>query len=126
MGARDALTRTSRRARTAVLFTWAGVLLFVIAWFLTTQQARFLVPVMPALAVLAALGVLELIRQGGLTRGLVIAVTAGALAAGLGASTVYASQFVPVVVGASRRSNSCARRRLARSLISTAGPSSGP
>jgi len=89
----------SRRARTAVLFTWAGVLLFIIAWFLTTQQARFLVPVMPALAVLAALGVLELIRQGGLTRGLVIAVTAGALAAGLGASTVYASQFVPVVVG---------------------------
>jgi hypothetical protein len=88
-----------RRARTAVLFTWAGVLLFVIAWFVTTQQARFLVPVMPALAVLAALGMLALTRQGRLARRLVIVVTAGALAVGLGASTVYASQFVPVVVG---------------------------
>jgi hypothetical protein len=88
-----------RRGRTAVLFTWAGVLLFVIAWFVTTQQARFLVPVMPALAVLAALGALALIRQGRLARRLVIAITAGALAVGLGASTVYASQFVPVLVG---------------------------
>jgi hypothetical protein len=88
-----------RRARTAVLFTWAGVLLFVIVWFFTTQQARFLVPLMPPLAVLAALGAMTLTRRGRGARRLVVAVTAGALAVGLGASAVYASQFVPVVVG---------------------------
>jgi hypothetical protein len=78
------------------------VLLYVILWFVTTQQARFLVPLMPTLAVLAALGTLALAREGRLGRLLVVAVTAGALAVGLGASTVYAAQFAPVVLGNER------------------------
>jgi hypothetical protein len=87
------------RARTAVLLAWGAVLLYTVAWFLTTQQARFLVPLMPPLAVLAALGTLTLARQSRLSRLLATLVTAGALAVGLGASTVYAAQFAPVVLG---------------------------
>jgi hypothetical protein len=87
------------RARGAVRLAWAGVLLYVVVWFVTTQQARFLVPLMPTLAVLGALGILALAREGRLGRLLVVAVTAGALVVGLGASTVYAAQFAPVVLG---------------------------
>jgi hypothetical protein len=87
------------RGRAAVRIAWAGVLLYVIVWFVTTQQARFLVPLMPALAVLGALGILALAREGRLGRLLVVAVTAGALVVGLGASTVYAAQFASVVLG---------------------------
>jgi xanthosine utilization system XapX-like protein len=87
------------RARVAVRVAWAAVLLYVVVWFVTTQQARFLVPLMPALAVLGALGILALQREGRLGRLLVVAATAGALVVGLGASTVYAAQFAPVVLG---------------------------
>jgi hypothetical protein len=54
---------------------------------------------MPALAVLAALGVLALASQGRLGRLLAVGGTAAALAAGLAASVVYAAQFAPVVMG---------------------------
>jgi hypothetical protein len=87
------------RARAAVLIASGGVLLYVMIWFLTSQQARFLVPVMPASAVLAALGTLALGRQARLGWLVAVAVTASALAVGLGASTIYAAQFAPVVFG---------------------------
>jgi hypothetical protein len=87
------------RGRVAVRIAWAGVLLYVVVWFVTTQQARFLVPLMPALAVLGALGILALAREGRLGLLLVVAVTAGALVVSFGASTVYAKQFAPVVLG---------------------------
>jgi hypothetical protein len=89
----------SRARRPAILVVWGGVLLYVVLWFVTTQQARFLVPLMPVLAVLGALGMLALARDGRLGRLLAVAVTAGALTVGLGASTVYAMQFAPVVLG---------------------------
>jgi len=88
-----------QRGRQTILIAFGAVLLFVVAWFLTTQQARFLVPAMPVAAVLAALGILALTQQGRLGRLVAVAVTAGALAVGAGASTVYAKQFVPVVFG---------------------------
>ena len=78
---------------------WAGVLVFVVAWFLTTQQARFLLPVMPVVAVLAALGVLAVAARGRLGRAVAVGATSVVLAAGLGASSVYAAQFAPVVLG---------------------------
>jgi len=79
---------------------WVGVALYVLAWFVTTQQARFLLPLMPALAVLAALGVLALILRGRVGRLVGVGATAVTLAAGLAASSAYAAQFAPVVVGA--------------------------
>jgi hypothetical protein len=84
----------------AVVVVWAGVILYVIAWFVTTQQARFLVPLMPVLAVLAAFGILALTSQGRLGRLLAVAGTTAALAVGLIVSTVYAAQFAPVIIGA--------------------------
>lgn len=78
---------------------WGGVLLYVVLWFVTSQQARFLVPLMPVLAVLGALGALSLAREGRLGRLVVVAATGVALFVGLGASTVYAAQFAPVVLG---------------------------
>lgn len=87
------------RARVAILAAAGAVLLYVVVWFATTQQARFLVPVMPTVAVLAALGALALAEQGRLGRFVAVAVTAGALTVSLGASAIYAEQFAPVVVG---------------------------
>jgi hypothetical protein len=87
------------RVRAAVVLVWAGVLLYVVLWFVTSQQARFLVPLMPVLAVLGALGALALAREGRLGRLAVVASTSVALFVGLGASTVYAAQFAPVVLG---------------------------
>jgi hypothetical protein len=87
------------RARKAIVLAWGGVLLYVVLWFVTSQQARFLVPLMPVLAVLGALGALGLAREGRVGRLVVVVASAGALAVGLGASTVYAAQFAPVVLG---------------------------
>jgi hypothetical protein len=82
-----------------VLAAFVGVALYVVGWFVTTQQARFLVPLMPVMAVLAALGALGLAREGRLGRLVVVSVTGVALAIGFGASSVYAVQFAPVVLG---------------------------
>jgi hypothetical protein len=76
-----------------------GVLLYGTAWFVTTQQARFLVPLMPVLAVLAASGALGLAQRGRLGRLVAAGTVAVSLVVALGASVVYAAQFVPVVVG---------------------------
>jgi hypothetical protein len=78
---------------------WIGILLYVVAWFVTTQQARFLVPLMPVVAVLAALGILALAARGRLGRLVAAGATSAALVAGLGISSVYAAQFIPVVFG---------------------------
>lgn len=87
------------RRRPLAAATWSAALLYIGAWFVTTQQARFLVPLMPALSVLAALGALWLARQGKVGRLAAGTATTGALAAGLAVSLAYASQFAPVVAG---------------------------
>ncbi len=78
---------------------WVGVLVYGLAWFATTQQARFLLPLMPALAVLAALGVLALAGRGSVGRLVAVGATTVVLASGLAASAAYAAQFAPVVIG---------------------------
>jgi hypothetical protein len=85
-----------RRVRIAAA---AGIAVYVVAWFVTTQQARFLVPLLPPLALLAAFGILALAVRGRLARVMAVGVTAAALLAGLGISAVYAAQFAPVAVG---------------------------
>jgi len=85
-----------RRVRVAAA---AAIAVYVVAWFLTTQQARFLVPLLPALAVLAAIGIVALAARGRLGRAVAVGVTAAALLMGLGISAVYAAQFVPVAAG---------------------------
>lgn len=88
----------SRRRRLATV-VWTVALLYVGAWFVGSQQARFLVPLMPALSVLAALGALWLARRGPAGRIVAAAAVTGALAAGLAVSLAYTSQFAPIVAG---------------------------
>jgi Dolichyl-phosphate-mannose-protein mannosyltransferase len=94
------LPPSARRPAAAVSI---GVALYVLAWFFATQQARFLVPLMPILAVLAAVGALALAARGMAGLGVVSVTTGAAFATGLAVSSVYASQFVPVAVGAQER-----------------------
>jgi hypothetical protein len=75
-----------------------ALVVFVVGWFLTTQQSRFLLPLMPAGAVLAALGALALAARGRAGRLVAVAATSIALAGGLAASSVYAAQFAPVAL----------------------------
>ena len=72
---------------------------YLAAWFVGSQQARFLVVLMPVLALFAALAVVEVARAGRAGRVLTVAVVAAALVSGLGVSTLYASRFVPAAVG---------------------------
>ena len=72
---------------------------FVLAWFFGSQHSRFLMPLLPAFAALASVGILALARAGRLGRLLSVTVTIGALAAGFVISAAYVSQFVPVVLG---------------------------
>lgn len=74
----------------------AAVAAYVVGWFFNVQDARYLFFVMPVLAVLAAIGVVELAR---FARPLTIATTIAAFAVGAGVTAVYSSQFVPVVAG---------------------------
>jgi hypothetical protein len=85
-----------RRLRIAAA---AGIAVYVVAWFVTTQQARFLVPLLPPLAVLAAFGIIALAGRGRLARVVAVGVTGTALLVGLAISVVYAAQFAPVAVG---------------------------
>lgn len=89
-----------RHARRVIEIVVGGVFVYLLVWFVTTQQARFLMPVLPVAAVLAALGILALAAEARLGRVLAVTVTTGALLVSLGASLVYAKQFVPVVTGA--------------------------
>jgi hypothetical protein len=86
-------------ARRPAALVWTGVVLYVLAWFLATQQARFLVPIMPPLAVLAAVGVLALAARGRIGRIVAATATGAALLTGLVAALAYTSRFVPVVFG---------------------------
>jgi hypothetical protein len=88
-----------RRARRPAAIVWAVGGLFVLSWFFGSQQARFLIPLMPAFAVLAAVGAVALARAGRAGRLVTTAVTAAALVLGLGVTLVYTAQFAPVAAG---------------------------
>jgi Dolichyl-phosphate-mannose-protein mannosyltransferase len=90
-------------ARRPAAVVWGGIVLYLLAWFFATQQARFLVPLMPILAVLAAVGALALAVRGAAGLGVVSVATGAAFATGLVVSSVYAAQFIPVAVGAQER-----------------------
>ena len=88
-----------RQLRRVVVPVWLGIAAYLAAWFVGSQQARFLVPLMPVLALLAALAIVAVARAGRLGRLLTVTVVTGALVAGLGISTLYASRFVAVSAG---------------------------
>lgn len=88
-----------RGRRGPVAAVWLAVAVYVGAWFLSSQQTRFLVPIMPPLAILAALGMVALAGRGRVARLAVVAVTVAALGTGAAVSARYAAQFVPVAAG---------------------------
>lgn len=85
--------------RPAAFVVLAAALVYLLAWFFGSQQVRYLAPLGPPLAVLAAVGVLGLAARGRAARLVTVTVVTGALASGLAVSLVYAAQFVPVVTG---------------------------
>jgi hypothetical protein len=89
-----------RRFRRPVAIVWLAGIAYTLSWFFGSQHARFLVPLMPAFAVLAAIGIVALASEGRAGRLMATTVTGAALAAGVGVSAVYAAQFVPVAIGA--------------------------
>jgi hypothetical protein len=101
------LDRSRRRGAAIALLS---VVVYVACWFATSQQARFLVPAVPVLAVLAALGVHALALRGRAWRALAIAGTAGALAVGCGTFAVFSAQFFPVVFGVQSEEDFLAKR----------------
>ena len=88
-----------RRYRVVVAVILAGAAAYVAAWFVGSQQARFLIPLMPPFAILAALGANEIARRTAIGRFVVVASVAATLVAGAAVSVVYSAQFVPVALG---------------------------
>ena len=76
-----------------------AILVYAAAWFATSQQARFLLPIAPVLAVVAAVGILALARRGRVARILVPLAAGGALFLCFAMSAVYTAQFAPVALG---------------------------
>jgi hypothetical protein len=91
------------RGRRWIRLAFAASAVYVVVWFLGVQDSRYLLMAMPVLAVLAALGILELARRGAAGRLLAPAVTVAAFATGLGISVLYTSRFVPVAAGVEAR-----------------------
>jgi hypothetical protein len=88
-----------RRTRRIAVVLLAGAVAYVVLWFYSVQDSRYLFFAMPVLAVLAALGIVGLARRGRVGRIVAVTVTTGAFTASAAVSAVYASQFVDVVVG---------------------------
>jgi hypothetical protein len=92
-----ALMKRSSRGTVLVLFGLS--LAYTVVWFVNSQQARFLVPLLPVFAIVAAIGALALAESGRAARVVTTLFVAGALASGLAISLVYTSQFVSYVLG---------------------------
>ena len=92
------LSLLDERRRRPVALALAAVLVYVAAWFATSQQARFLLPLAPVLAVLAALGIVALTRCGRVGRLAAPVVAGAALVTGFAMSAAYTAQFVPVAL----------------------------
>jgi hypothetical protein len=85
----------------AAAFVWGVVFLSI---DLTSQSARFLLPVFPLALALIFVGVAEVFRRGWRVMQLACAGTLLlALLFGLGSETLYALDFLPVVVGLEKR-----------------------
>lgn len=99
------LSLLDRRLRALCAPALAAAAVFAVAWFFTSQQARFLLPLAPLLAVLAAIGVRALAARGRTGGRAATLVTAAALVTGFAMSVLYTAQFVPVALGFQERSD---------------------
>ena len=93
------LSLLDERRRRACALALPAVLVYLAAWFATSQQARFLLPLAPVLAVLAAIGIVALARRGQIGRVVAPLVAGAALVTGFAMSAAYTAQLVPVALG---------------------------
>jgi hypothetical protein len=91
------------RARGATIAALAASAGFVVLWFYSVQHARYLFPLLPVGAVLAAAGAIALARSGALGRLVTVVAVAGSLTAGGAVTGLYAAQFLPYAVGLESR-----------------------
>ncbi len=91
------------RGRSAIALVLAGCAAFLVIWFFGVQHARYLLPTLPVLAVLAGLGALTFASTGRLARWVTVAACAGAFASGAAITLVYSAQFLPVALGLESR-----------------------
>lgn len=100
-----------RGATRAVRLAWLWCAGFTLIWFLTTQQIRYLLPVIPIAAVLVAQALGQVLRTARLpvVRFAAQGSLAAAVACGLAVTGVYNAALIPVVVGAESRDAFLAR-----------------
>lgn len=87
------------RARELSALILGGTAVYVVFWFVGVQDSRYLFLAMGPLALVAAVGIVGLAGRGRTGAIVVRTVVAGAFAAGVAVSAVYASRFVPVALG---------------------------
>lgn len=93
------LALVERTGRRYVLIALACCAFYLACWFATSQQARFLIPAMPVLSALAAIGVRAVARRGPIGRHLAPAAAAATIVFGFAVFAVHCLQFIPVVIG---------------------------
>jgi hypothetical protein len=104
------LALLTRRPRRGVWIALAACGVYVACWFATSQQARFLIPMLPVLVVLSALGIEAVVRAGRTGRLVGSTALAGALALELAIFAFYCAQFFPVVAGAETKEHFLSER----------------
>lgn len=93
------LALLSRGVRPLARTLLAGCGLFVVLWFFTVQDSRYLLFVLPVLAPLAAVGIVELLSGGRVGRIVAVGGAISAFLVGGVVSAAYASQFAAFVAG---------------------------
>lgn len=87
----------------------AGVLVYLVAWWTMSAQARFLLPPLAALAAIGGHCVADLLARGGLARRAAFALLGVAAAAWLAPSVALTRQLLPVAIGAESRAHAAQR-----------------
>lgn len=104
-----AAAAVARRPRRETLALAGGVLVYLVAWWELSAQARFLLPPLAVLAATGAGALAALVRDGGVRRAAALAVLAAAVVAWALPSAVLTRQLLPAAVGVSSRAETSQR-----------------
>jgi hypothetical protein len=104
------LALLDRPRRRGVWIALVACLVYGACWFLTSQQARFLIPMLPVLSMLAAIGLQAVASRGRAGRAVATVTAGAALTVSFGVFAFYCLQFFPVVSGVQAKSDFLAER----------------
>jgi hypothetical protein len=102
------LLRGVKTERVKILWGIVGLYFFV--WFYTSQQTRFLLPILPLLALLCSIAASTLLRADRFLRTAVVVMVGLALTFGTLVSLFYDWQFLPVVFHLESRDSFLSRK----------------